>query len=302
MPTLINEQETTWVDHLAGRLRLIQADAAEATAEKRREYLQEEVSRALKDVPHSSRKRLLGAALSRFPVGGQVATTAAVAPAPVAKPPPPDTPDQLLEKLLAAAPQLGAEKRAEFIARLAEAGFVSTDTSGAQVQVSDTLRQKLGLPAGKDAQLAQVVELAAYLTEMFARLDQACLKTTRELSPKSRLLQRQQDFRTAAAAYLVGDLETVEPHMRQASTLTGTLLAALLGGGRDFGRQFVETLAPNAIENVVDSEGVSILKNKYQMYWDRYKLLSRDFATADLVDRRVRDSVSAFIDRAGAGS
>src|ERR1700681_1212555 len=82
--TVLTEQESNWVSELAGRLRLIQADAAATTPEKRREFLQEEVARNFKPLPPANRKRFLEALLARFPVAGQIVNFSAPAAAPVA--------------------------------------------------------------------------------------------------------------------------------------------------------------------------------------------------------------------------
>src|SRR5690349_17252127 len=91
---LLTEQESDWVNALAGRLRLIQADAAGKPAEDRRGFLQEEIARNLKSVPPANQKRFLDALLTRFPVRGQVPTLGgSVVPPPA--PPPPQQPRQL---------------------------------------------------------------------------------------------------------------------------------------------------------------------------------------------------------------
>src|SRR5215475_8186716 len=104
--TVLTEQESDWVNALAGRLRLIQADAASKPAEERLGYLQEEVARNLKSVPPANQRRYLDALLARFPVRGQVPSLAAVS-APVAPPPPPqpvrkeETPEETIERFFA---------------------------------------------------------------------------------------------------------------------------------------------------------------------------------------------------------
>ena len=73
------------MSEVAGRLRLIQADTAEASADERRELLQEEITRNLKGIPAANRKRYLQALLTRFPVGGELRESSpAAGAAPVA--------------------------------------------------------------------------------------------------------------------------------------------------------------------------------------------------------------------------
>ena len=121
----------------------------------------------------------------------------------------------------------------------------------------------------------------------------------KELSPRSSLLKRPQDFRNAVAQFLTQDEASMEPQVRVVASLLGALLAAMLGGGKDFGRQYVERLSPSAIEDVVMGEGgVGIFgKNKKERCWDKYVRLAKDFETADLVDRRIRDCLAAFAEK-----
>jgi hypothetical protein len=298
------EEESAWLSEVAGRLRLIQADAAAGNSQQRREFLSEELARSLKTIPAADRKRRLHALLGRFPVGGQTLQSAVAAPvpppAPVLPPPKPETFEELLERLLKAAAGLDEKKRTEAGKRLADAGLVRTEKEQPALDISEELQKALGLQEDQQPRLQNMVKLCLMLIDIFQRLDQTALATLRELAPKSSLLKRPQDFRGAAAQFLAGEADTIEPHLRVISSLMGALLAAMLGGGRDFGRQFNERLAPGAIEDVVVGEGggSSIFgKSKKERCWERYILLSKDYETPDLVDRRIRDCLAAFVER-----
>jgi len=296
--TVLTEQESEWLNECAGKLRLIQADAAAAPAEKRRQYLQEELGRHFKSVAPANRKRFLEALLARFPVAGQLLKSAPLQPAPQSPKPVAETLDQILERLLAAAAKLSGEKRAEISRRLSEAGFVGGGRDALPLEISGDLRERLGLQADQQPQWARVVELAVFLIDAMALLDQNALKTMRELSPRSPLLNRSEDFRKTAARFLTAGDESLEHQWNAIRSLLGGLLAAILGGGKDFGRQFVERMSPAAIEDVIVSEGGKLFgPNKKERCWDRYKDLSDDISTPDLVDRKIRECLAAFVER-----
>ena len=304
--TVLTEQESNWVSELANRLRLIQADAVMTAPEKRREFLQEEVARNFKPVPPANRKRFLEALLARFPVAGQVmnfsAAAAAPAPAAPAARPAPESIEETLERFLAGASGLPEGKRAEFSKRLSDAGFAWVDRDSLVLEVSDDLRQKLGLQAGQQPQLSRVVKLAIFLVDALSLLDRNALTTMKKLSPRSELLKRSEEFRNAAARFLLGEGESLEPQWAEMRGLLGGLLAALQGGGRDFGKQFIDVLSPAAIEDVVRSEGSGSLwgKNTKERCWDRYtELAGRDYPTPDIIDRRIKDCMAAFAERFG---
>ncbi|MSU57595.1 MAG: hypothetical protein EXS35_05350 [Pedosphaera sp.] len=300
--TTLTDEEYASLEQWAARLRLIQTDAATLSAEKRREYLGEEMERNLKNTPPANRKRYLQAMLQRFPVAGQVATSAS-APIPVLAPaaaPAPSSPRDLLDRFLEAAAQLPEETRNEFSKRLYDAGLVWVDRDSLVIDVSDELRKTLGITPTDQVRLSRVVEMAIVLADIFARLDQTAMTAMRDLSPKSSLLRRSQDFRAAAARFLVTDSDPLEPQVKAIAGLLGGLIAAILGGGRDFGRDLVERLSPGAIEMVVTDEGKSgkfFGKNKKELCWEKYLELAEDFATADHVDRKIKDCLGAFVEK-----
>jgi hypothetical protein len=297
----LTDQESGWIDELAARLRVVQADAVVATPEKRREYLTEEVVRRFKAVLPANRRRLLQALLERFPVAGQVLKPAPAAPAPVPAPElAPETVDETLGRLLEAAKGLPAEKRAGISKSLAAAGLVSMNGDVLVLEVSEKLREGLGLEAGQQPQLTRLAELTMFLVDALCLLDQTALKTMRELSPRSPLLKRPEDFRKAAARFLVRDGETLEPAWGAMRGLLGALLAAIQGGLKTFGRQYVDRFSPSGIEAVVVGEGggpiLGIGKTRKERCWEKYTRLSEDYDTPDLVDRRVKDCLAAFVE------
>jgi hypothetical protein len=301
--TVLNEQESTWVNEAAQRLRLIQAEAAVSTPEQRREFLREEITRTLEGVPVSNRKRYLEALLARFPVRGETARLSATPqlPQPPA-PPAPQNPEELLDAFLSRATGLGDERRTALAKKIGEAGFTWVDRAALELEVADEFRRALGLPGDKQPRLTRLVQLTLLLIDLCYRLDNTALKTLGELSPRSSLLTRPQDFREAVASFLTATSDSVEPQIRSISGLVGGLLAALLGAGRDYGRQYVERFSPAAIEDVIKGEGkgswwVPGRPTEKELCWDKFKDLAKDFATAELIDRRIKDCLATFVEK-----
>jgi hypothetical protein len=296
----LTEQESSWVNELAGRLRLIQADAASSSSDKRHEYLQEEIARRLKGVPPADRKHRLEALMARFPVAGKIGLALPSSPAPAAAPKKEETPEQILQRFIAAASALPEAQRTDLSKKLYEAGFKWAAHDAPVVEVSDELRQKFNLQPNQQPRAANVVQLVLYLVDVFDRLDQTALSAMREMAPKSQVLKRQPGFRNSAVRFLTGeqDGEQIEGHVRAVSALLGALLAATLSGGREFGKRFIERLSPNSIEDVIIGEGGKLWgPNKKERCWDRYKDLAGDYATPDLIDRRVKDSFATVVER-----
>jgi hypothetical protein len=316
----LTEQESRWVAGLANRLRLVQADTASATPTQRREYLKEELTRHLKDTAPGNRRRYVEALLARFPVGQ---TVRAAAPAP---PPPAETFELLLDRFLKAAQEQPGPKRTEVANRLAGAGLAKPDPGttalelindlrqglglatddqppGTEVlRMVDELRQGLGLAADQPIRLERLVQLVALLVGVFQRLDQMALEALRETAPKSPLLKRPQDFRSAAAQFLTHEESALEPQARMVVDLLAAVLKAFADGGRDFGAKYVQRMSPAAIRDVVLAEGrKGVLpifgKSTDELCWEKYLQLAKDYETADKVNQRIRECLAAFIEQ-----
>jgi hypothetical protein len=288
--TVLSEQEMGQVNDLASRLRRIQMDAATAPPDKRRGLLQEELGRSLKGVAPASRQGHLKVLLARFPVAGQVLQTAAPAPA-AAPPPPPLTLDELLERFLAAATGSPDAKRAEISNRLSKAGFGSAERAGTALEVGAELREKFGLTAGQQPKSQRIVELAALLTDLCAKLDQATFNTWNALSKNNPSARRHQDLRTTVARRLSEDGEEIEPRLQAISALVGALQVAMLKGGKEFERYYTERFAPQAINDVVEGEGGGgLFKNKKERCWDKYCERAKDFAAPGVIEKHLNDS------------
>lgn len=288
------------VNDCAARLRVIQGDAAAIDAGRRREYLTEEVSHSFKVLPPVRRKPCLEALLARFPVGGRLAKNSAPPPPPAAPVTmAPETPAKLVERLVAVAGEIPAAQRAEFARLLAEAGLAAPKSGAGEMEVTKEMQARFGLAPGQPLPLDRVVQLAAFLVQAMGDLDRTATSLLRELYPKSPILNRAQDFRKTTSQYLAGGPEDIEPNLRLTSALVAGMLASLLGGGRDFSRQFLEKFKPDAIVEVVVSEGRygGIMKpSKKECCWDQYVSLSRDIATPDQLERWLKDCLGRFVD------
>ncbi|HEV2453791.1 MAG TPA: hypothetical protein VGY98_05995 [Verrucomicrobiae bacterium] len=300
--TTLTDDELDRVNQCAGRLRLIQSDSAALSAERRREYLHEEVARSFKDVSPTNRKRLLEALLTRFPSAGRLPTDSA--PAVPAAAPAPETPRELLERFLKLCAELPQPEKAELAKKLSEAGLVDKGPAATVlggVEVTDAMRQRLGLPPGRDPNMQRLIEVTGLLLQTLHDLDRAAMLTLKEMNPRAGLLNRPKGYWAAPGQYMAGDTQEIEPFFRAVSALLGGMLAAMLGGGRDFGRQFIDKYSPLTIEQVVEGEGGGSLipgigKSKTERCWEKYKTISKDIATPDLVDKWVRDCLGKFVE------
>jgi len=230
------------------------------------------------------------------------ASTPAAEAVPVAPAPPPPSAAELLERFLDAAEKLSAEQRAEMSRRLCENGFGTADGSPVEMELSDELRQRFGLPPGQEPRLARVVELAAWLVDLCWRLDQTTFNAWGEMAKNSPLVKRHQDFRAVAARFLSGDDEVIEAHLSAFSTLLGALLVAMQQGGKEFERYYTQRFSPQAIEQNVATEGVGMLQNKNDRCWKKYRDLAKDFAAPGVIDKQIKDTFVKVVDATFRGN
>jgi hypothetical protein len=138
---------------------------------------------------------------------------------------------------------------------------------------------------------------------MVHRLNDRGVEAMRDLFPRSQQSDRPPDFRRAAARFLTGESESLDSKVRAVSNLLGMLLVALEGGGKDFGRQYLERYSPSAILQVVENEQqfgwLPWQRSKQECCWSKYDDLAREISTPDLVDRKIKESLAAFVKRKG---
>jgi hypothetical protein len=287
------------VGEVVDRLRLVQADTATGPASQRRELLNEELTRSLKDFPPPERKRYLEAMLARLPLGGYVLEPAPRPVAPVEAPKPAETFDQLVDRFLQTAASLPPAKRQELARRLSDVGLTAAVPQRAPAELSKELQERLGLSPDQEPRLENAIHLCLDLVEVFQKFDERALGTMAELSKKSQLLRRRQDFRVSAGQYVVSGTDAVDAHVRVVASLVGSFMAAVLGSGREFARQYVERFSPDAIEDIVTSEGGSKIfgPSKHELCWKKYREIAERYVKYDVIERELKDCVVKFMEK-----
>lgn len=297
--TALTDKESDLVNALASRLRLVQADLAQAGSEERRLSLKDEVNHALKNVPATDRRRLLQGLLLRFPVAGQ--TVGSVAPAPTPAVPAerePETPDELFQRFLALCREIPADKRAQWTQQLASAGMVQVQTQKAQpsVEIPVELLKAIGLSEEQPPQVDRVFQLVGKLTDLLLKLDQGTNKTMEQLGVRRRIVGEKKGLSEAFNGYLTGKRQTPESELQAFSSCLGSLVTGMLVGPRNYGNDFLRRCSPEAIEEVVKAEGRHGFRRSFELCcWEKYKDLARGFATADLIDRHIKDCMAKVI-------
>lgn len=289
MKTQLSE-EALWADQLAARLRTVQASFADDDAGTRQRFLEEETERGLREVPHSKRAIYLEALAARFPVwessnpkGAEVASAA-----------PAEGPDELLERLLAHAPQLNAEQRAAFGVRLQRAGYAVAAPAAAPSELSPELLKKLGLGPTQALDSDRAVKMLSGLLELVLALDQLAWTLWRQLARQPKF-QKESDFSKLAGPYLAGDPEVSLPLVAQPLERTRKLLAALLGAvgraGAVYAKNHSTRFAPEIIEDLARLEK-KWNESLESVCWRKYRELFKEHASEAAIENELQDGIA----------
>ena len=189
-----------------------------------------------------------------------------------------------------------AEKN-QVVARLAEAGLSRGSQGGLSPEVTEKLRKELGLAAGQQPLPERVAEMAAILVEVVSKVDQAATGALKQLSPRNPLLKAEA-LRRVLAQYVQTEQPAAPPSTRAFEMLSGALLTALLEGGLEFGRRYLERMQPSAIWDVATPD-IFIDFRKKAAAWDHFRELSTDFySSPEKINQSVKQALGATIDAA----
>lgn len=281
-------EDAEWASGLGAQLKLIQASFAEDDPMTRQQYISEEIARALKTVSPTKRRSYLQALAERFPAWEG-------APAPKQQVAVELSPEELVARLVEAAPYLTIVQRRALAEQLEGAGLVAARpapaaTSGTPATVAPTeavpeeLQKKLGLAADQPLSQVRVLRLIAVLIEFSVTLDQLSWNVWKQVAPHS-IVRRdagpESDFRRIAGPYLTGDAEVSTAQISQVVDKTRQLIAGLLAGfgstGEAFARQFLSRITPSTIKEKADAES-GFFVGPEQKCWRKYMEIFNDIS------------------------
>ncbi len=260
----------------ANRLRLIQADFADETEQARRDYLADEIQRALASLVPEDRAAFLKDLGDRFPTWDQKVDISA-------KPGAPaqgamdlkelQDPSFLVNRLIELLPQLSTMAKDAITLQLQKAGLVPTVSSDFPAEVLTTTRPKLQLQAGETPVPANVLELVGLLAEFASSLDQLIWQTWRTIAPKTAIRPPRQMTRTLGR-FAMADRDTPRGQVTQDLERTRQAVAAIISAisqaSKVFAHNYAAKYAPAEVEGMANMEGGWSLGSKEARNWKKY--------------------------------
>ncbi|MAY74358.1 MAG: hypothetical protein CMJ31_06460 [Phycisphaerae bacterium] len=246
----------------ANRLRLIQADLADESAQTRREQLAEEVRSALEQVPAAERNLFLEAVEERFPgwEGGRVVTYegdgaagGSTAPVDIAEL---NDPAFLIRQLVKKADKMSAEDRSAAGERLAAAGIAPPGVGEIPAEAVARVKAALQLATETNADPGRMLECLALMTEQVLSLDRLVWTTWQQMAPGSGHKKRT-GVGGVVKSYVGGGSDVgrqqVAEELGRFRQLTAAMLASIAQAGEQAYRQ-MHKISPQQVEHYAKAE------------------------------------------------
>lgn len=283
-------EPAAWATSLVTRLKYLQTNLADETPENRQVHLENELHRALQEVPAPKRGSHLYALVQQFPEW-ELAAATAIAPAAAAR----QTPEEIIRAFLQLAPQLSGEQRADVKRKLADLGLILATDQPIEGEALTGIQAKLKLDPDDRVDAQQLGKLFAIYAEAVLALDQLAWNVWRNAAPKSPVRRdtAQGDLRTVTRRALSGQPEAaaaqllVQKQVEASRQLIAGLLAGLGPAGKNFARRFQQRYTPDAVREVVRAEGGG--KNDAQ-FWKKHTELA-----AEITETVIEDDVQAAV-------
>ncbi len=284
-----NAKPAAWAASLVTRLKYLQTNLTEATPENRQVYMEEELRRALHELPLEKRGSHLYALAQAFPEW-ELAAATVTAPAAAAR----QTPEEIVRAFVQLAPSLTGEQREKVKQELATLGLVLPSPQPVEGEALTGLRTKLKLDSEDLINVTQLARLFAAYAEAMLALDQLAWNVWRNAAPKSPIRRdiAQGDLRTVTRRALAGDAESavaqaaVQKQLEASRQLVAGLLAGLGPAGKNFARRYQQRYTPDAVREVVRAEGG---KGDLQ-FWKKHTELA-----AEVTETVIEDDVQAAV-------
>lgn len=284
-----NAKPAAWAASLVTRLKYLQTNLTEAIPENRQVQMEEELRRALQELPLEKRGSHLYALAQAFPEW-ELAAATVVAPAAAAR----QTPDEIIRSFVQLVPSLSGAQREKVKQELAALGLVLPSPQPLEGEALVGVRAKLKLDAEDPINVTQLAKLFAAYAEAMLALDQLAWNVWRNAAPKSPIRRdiAQGDLRTVTRRALAGDAESavaqaaVQKQLEASRQLVAGLLAGLGPAGKNFARRYQQRYTPDAVREVVRAEGG---KGDLQ-FWKKHTELA-----AEVTETVIEDDVQAAV-------
>lgn len=283
------------VTAVANRLRLAQIDFADAEETVRKEYLSEEIQRALAEIVPGERPQFLDELSKRFPTWEGVSDLQ-----------PREVRGQFSEKevndagflvtrLIGVYKTLPENAQRAVVAKLKEVGIVA-ETAAPQwpADVLGEFRKRLQMTPQETVDPRRVLEVVLVLTEFLLSIETAVWTAWRTLAPANTPIKKPVNTQKDIRRYLGGDqtipIGQVQQDVGKDREIIAALITAIPQAGR-FAAQFFNSISPDEIKLLVGG-GVF---GADQKCWRKYVELAGTKDVAAITDE-IQRAIATFVE------
>jgi hypothetical protein len=284
----------------ANRLRQIQADFADETAQAREGYLSDELQRILSTIVPDQRQVFMEALREHFPTWEANMATPQSQPAQQESSSPSDLREWndvsfVVERLIELAAPLPSDQKRRLADQLRGAGLAAAGGGGdLPPELVTELKGILNLDPQHEIDPTRLLEMACRLVHFAHSLDQLAWKIWKTIAPKSPL--RGSGLQGTMARFAKGDGEApLSRDLEQLRHLVASLLSSISQVGRQFGQQHLAKFAPNEIEASAAMEPGGFLVAKEIKCWRKYQELAKSFDDPAAIDNQVMQIITEFV-------
>lgn len=291
----------------ANRLRLIQIDFADESDQTRKDYLCEEIEKALKTVLPDERSEFLRRLLERFPTGSFI-TQPELKEQETKKAPEIDESkfknvDFLVQSLSEIAPTLSDDQK-EFIDKsLQQAGLRPKVQRDYSVELDKKLKEKLQIGKERSFDAAQLTELNAMLVDFVLRLEPLVWNTWRKLSPRS-AVRPQGALAKKIGQFLCDDTEMsgnqIDDDLKVLQRLIAAITSAVSRVGGQFAKRHLARFSPSEIAALVRMEHGSVFVSHEVKCWRKYVELAETL-NEDSIEMEIRKAIVDYVESLAKG-
>jgi hypothetical protein len=291
----------------ANRLRLIRADFADENDQTRRDYLCEELEKALAAVLPDQRDEFLKRLLERFPSGGfavqpgaeeQEAEGTSTAGESKLR-----NVEFVIQSLLEIIPALTEEQKIIIDKSLQEAGIRPATGHDASVDLSQELKAKLQISGELSANHRDLAKLTALLIEFVLKLEPLVWNTWRALSPRSSV-RPQGSLAKKFGQFLCRDAEVssdlVDEDLKVLQRLIAALITAVSRAGGQFAKHHLAKFSPSEIAALVRMEPGGVFVSQEVKCWRKYVELAERL-DEDAIDVEIKKAIVDYVESLAKG-
>ncbi len=281
---------------VANRLRLAQIDFADEKEDVRRDYLSEEVRRALADIVPSERSQFLEDLQGRFPTWDAAAPPAQGEPKEQFSKREMNDPAYLLTRLIQVCKTLPESSKRAVVAKFQQESGIAVDQNAMQwpAEPLAELCKKLQMTPQESIDPRRALHLIAMLTEFLLSIESAVWTAWRSVAAPNTPIKRPMNTQKDIRRFLAGDEEMslgqVSQDIAKDRALIAALVTAIPQAGR-FATQFFNSCSPDEIKLLV---GGGVFGTEVKC-WRKYVELAsaRDTAT---VNDEIQRAIATFVE------